>query len=86
MRWNAFQGQEWTTKYFGKPEATGNEYRVSHRGEHYYLEALHKLPNGKEAHGYSGVMVHENDLFNMVAVLVQAVREKQKREASNDAK
>lgn len=83
LRENAFKGQEWTTAAFGKPEATGNEYRVSHKGEHYYLETLHKLPGGKTAHGYSGLMVHDRDLYNLVRVLVEAVKEKQKREASN---
>ncbi len=79
LRENAFLGQEWTTKYFGTPEATGNEYRVSFKGHHYYLERLAKLPDGKESHGYTGLMVHENDLLPMVQVLVQAVRERQKK-------
>ncbi len=81
LRDNAFRGQEWTTKYFGSPEATGNEYRVSKKGSHYYLETLHRLPGAASVHGYTGVMVHEGDLFNVVTVLVQAVRDKQAREA-----
>jgi hypothetical protein len=80
LRNNAFLAQEWTTKAFGEPDAEGNEYRVSHKGSHYYLETLHKLPGGKTAHGYSGLMVHERDLYAVVTVLVQAVREKQKNE------
>lgn len=79
----AFQGQEWTSKYFGSFDAPGNEYRVSHKGEHYYLETLAKLPDGKEAYGYTGVMVHDRDLYKMVEVLVRAVRDKQAREKAH---
>jgi len=84
LRENAFLGQEWTTKAFGAPDAAGNEYRVSRKGQHYYLETLAKTPGTSGAYGYVGLMVHERDLYNMVSVLVQAVRDKQKREA--DAK
>ena len=83
LRASAFTGQEWATKYFGLPEAEGNEYRVSKKGQHYYLETLHKF-SGKSAHGYSGLMVHERDLYNLVKVLVQAVREKQASEAGRE--
>ncbi len=81
MRAKAFAGQEWATKYFGKPDATGNEYRVSLQNGVYCVEALHKKPDGTMAYGYTGVMVHENDLYNLVRVLVEAVKEKQKRDA-----
>ncbi len=73
----AFTGQEWTTKFFGVPEAEGNQYRMSKRGEFYYLEMLHKLDGVRTAHGYTGVMVHERDLFSMATVIVAAVRAKQ---------
>ncbi len=77
----AFVGQEWTTKYFGRPDAPGNEYRVSFRDGYYYLETLKKRPgpNGS-VYGYTGVMIPEEDLFNAVSVLVAAVRDKQTRE------
>lgn len=80
-RENAFKGQEWTTKYFGKPEAPGNEYRMSFRGEHYYLETLSKLPGGKTVYGYSGLMLHERDLFAVANLIVLAARGKKERDA-----
>ncbi len=82
----AFRGQEWTSKAFGEPDAEGNEYRVSRKGSHYYLETLHKLKGAATVHGYSGLMVHENDLFSVTAVLVQAVRDKQKLDAERQAR
>ncbi len=84
LREQAFLGQEWTTKAFGIPNAEGNDYRVSKRGQHYYLETLSRVPGVPAAYGYVGVMLHERDLFAATAVLVQAVRDKQKRD--NDAK
>lgn len=78
LRENAFKGQEWTTKFFGLPESMGNEYRCTLRGEYYYLETLMKGPGAKEAHGYTGVMIHKRDLMNAVSVLVQAARELKK--------
>ncbi len=86
LRETAFKYQEWTTKAFGVPEAGGNEYRVSRKGEHYYIETLKKTPGNAGAYGYVGLMVHERDLYNLAAVLVQAVREKQAREASSAVK
>ncbi len=85
-RAQAFLGQEWTTAAFGSLDAPGNEYRVSRKGAHYYVETLAKAPGapGGQAYGYTGVMVHDRDLFALTTVLVQAVRDKQKREA--DAK
>ncbi len=85
IRDKAFAGQEWASKFFGLPEAEGNEYRVSLKGGHYYLETLHKLPGGKTAHGYSGLMVHERDLYAVVRVLVEAVKAKQKKESPSNA-
>jgi len=82
LRNTAFTYQQWTTKAFGEPDAEGNQYRVSYRSPHYYLEALVKQGN-RPAYGYSGYMVHERDLYSVTQVLVQAVREKQKREQSN---
>ncbi len=80
-RAGAFLGQSWATKFFGIPEPHGNQYRVSFKDHHYYLEKLSKLPGMALAHGYTGLMVHENDLLPMVTVLVQAVRDKQAKEA-----
>lgn len=85
LREVAFQGQEWTSKYFGIPDAPGNQYRMSFRGQHYYLETLAGTPGTPNAYGYTGLMVHERDLFNMATVIVAAVRAKQERE-KNDAK
>jgi len=81
LREQAFSTQAWATKAFGTPEAKGNEYRVSHRGDYYYLETLAKQPGAATAYGYVGVVLHERDLLNAVTVLVQAVREKQKNDA-----
>ncbi len=77
MRDVAFKGQEWTTKYFGSPEAPGNEYRLSLRGRHYYLETLLKEPGKPTAYGYTGLMVHERDLEAMAKVLVAGYRARQ---------
>lgn len=81
MREVAFRGQEWTSKHFADKDATSNEYRLSFKGGFYYLETLHRLPDGKSVHGYSGLMIRESDLFNLTRVLVEAVREKQKKDA-----
>ncbi len=72
----AFQVQEWATSAFGSPDATGNQYRLSHRGEHYYLECLAKFPGANSSHAYTGFMVHERDLLAATTVLVRAVRER----------
>lgn len=83
MRSVAFQGQEWATKAFGEPDAEGNEYRVSFKGSHYYLECLAKTPGARSAYGYVGLMVHERDLLNLTKVMVQAVRDKQAKDVPN---
>ncbi len=80
MREKAFTVQDWTTSLFGSPDAPANEYRMSLRGCHYYLETLAKTPGTKEAYGYTGLMVHERDLYNMATVIVAAVRAKQAQE------
>lgn len=67
LREQAFQSQAWTTKLFGSPEAKGNEYRLTHRGEHYYLEAV----SGSR---YCGLMIHERDLIAVATVFVGAAR------------
>lgn len=82
MREQAFVGQEWSTKYFGSREAPASEYRVSLRGEYYYLETLSKAHGQVSAYGYVGLMVHESDMYNLTACLVKAVRDKQSRENS----
>lgn len=81
MRDTAFKGQEWTSKYFGSYEAPGNEYRVTHRGDFYYLETIMKEVGKPTAYGYTGVMVHDRDLLELVKVLVAAVRAKQASES-----
>ena len=80
MRAKAFDVQEWATAHFGKPEADGNQFRVSHKNSHYYVEKLHRVAGKLESHGYTGIMVQEADLLSLTKVLVEAVREKQKRE------
>lgn len=79
MRDVAFKGQEWTSKYFGSPDAPANEYRMSLRGVYYYLETILKEPGKQAAYGYTGIMVHERDLFPMATVIVAAVRAKQEK-------
>lgn len=79
-RAQAFVGQEWTTAAFGHLDAPGNEYRVSRKGTFYYVETLGKEA-GATCSRYVGLMVHDRDLYALTAVLVQAVRDKQKREA-----
>ena len=81
LRDRALKVQEWATAAFGSPDAQGNEYRVSHKGQFYYLETLAKRPGMASAYGYVGVVLHERDLLAATQVLVQAVREKQARDA-----
>jgi len=81
MREKAFTVQEWSTAAFGKPEAAGNQFRVSYKNRHYYVEKLHRQAGKTESHGYTGIMVQEEDLLSLTKVLVEAVREKQKRDA-----
>lgn len=81
MREKAFRVQEWSTAAFGKPEAAGNQFRVSYKNRHYYVEKLHRVAGKTESHGYTGIMVQEEDLLSLTKVLVEAVREKQKRDA-----
>lgn len=76
-REKAFIGQAWATKYFGSFEAPGNEYRVSHKGQYYYVESILKEVGKPTAYGYTGVMVHDRDLMELTKVLVAAVRAKQ---------
>ncbi len=80
MRDNAFKGQEWTSKYFARLDAPGSEYRVSHKGDYYYVESVMKTQGGATAYGYTGIMVHASDLLNLTQVLVQAVRDKQAKD------
>ncbi len=81
MREKAFQMQEWTMAAFGKAEAEGTQFRVSYKNRHYYVEKLHRQAGRTESHGYTGIMVQEEDLLSLTKVLVEAVREKQKRDA-----
>jgi hypothetical protein len=80
MRESAFKGQEWTSKYFGSYDAPGNEYRVSKKGDYYYLETILKEVGKPTAYGYTGVMVHDRDLMELTKVLVAVVRAKQAAE------
>lgn len=75
MRLNAFTGQEWSTKHFGTYDGPGNEYRVSKRGDYYYLESILKKEGTKAAYGYTGLMVHKKDIVPMTKVLVEAAKE-----------
>ncbi len=83
LRAEAFKVQAWSTAAFGSPEAAGNEYRVSFKDPHYYVETLAKTPGTRGAYGYVGLMVHERDLLNLTKVLVQAVRDKQNKDNLN---
>lgn len=76
----AFRGQEWTSKYFGSYDAPGNEYRVSQRGEYYYVETILKEVGKPTAYGYTGIMVHERDIMELTKVMVAAVRAKQAKD------
>lgn len=80
LRATAFLGQSWATKAFGVNSNEGNNYRVSRQDGFYYVETVSAEP-GKPAYGYSGVFVRECDLFRLTAVLVEAVRAKQKEDA-----
>ncbi len=82
MREKAFTAQEWATKAFGIPDADGDQYRVTLLNGHYYVETMRKEA-GKPAYGYCGVMVHERNLYALTQVLVQAVRDKQKKESTH---
>ena len=82
LRERAFRCQEWTTAAFGIPDADGDQYRVTLLNGHYYVETVRKEA-GKPAYGYAGVMVHERNLYALTQVLVQAVREKQKKESAS---
>ena len=66
MRDNAFKVQEWTSKNFGLQD-TANQYRLTHRGEHYYLESVSDSR-------YCGLFVHESDLIAVATVFVGAAR------------
>lgn len=81
MREQAFQCQEWTSKYFASDLADGDEYRVSLKDHHYYVETIKRQPGKESAYGYTGIMVHERNLLNLTSVLVAAVRAKQKKES-----
>ena len=84
MRAKAFEAQEWTTANFGTPEAQGNTYRITKKGDVYYLEILSKGVRAQAAHGYTGIMVHAADLYNLATVIVSAVRAKQAAERGQD--
>lgn len=80
MREKAYAGQEWASKFFGSVDAPGNEYRMSLKGDHYYLETILKELGKPLAYGYTGLMVHKRDLYEMAKVIVAAVRAKQESE------
>lgn len=82
LREKAFTAQQWATAAFGIPDAGGNQYRVTFHQGHYYVETVRKEA-GRPAYGYVGVMVHERDIYALTQVLVQAVREKQKKESTD---
>lgn len=70
----AFKGQEWAFRTFGAADSDANDYRVSFKDDHYYVEELRKEPGKKEAYGYTGIMVHKRNLLNLTATLVLAAR------------
>ncbi len=86
LRDNAFKGQEWTTKFFGRPEANGNEYRVTRKGDFFYMETLSKKPGTRDAYSYTGVMIHVDDFFNFATPIVHAARalKAEKKSEPND--
>lgn len=59
-RWraSAFQGAEWTTKYFPNAKK-GREYRLTRKGDWFYLEKIH---GGDTAYSYAGVMFPADDV------------------------
>ncbi len=66
LRDNAFTVQAWTSKTFGFQDKE-NAYRLTHRGEHYYLESVSESR-------YCGMMIHERDLIAVATVFVGAAR------------
>lgn len=89
-RWRrvAFQGAEWTTKLFGRPEATENQYRGTVKSGYFYLE---KTGNGRtisstggNAYSYAGVMFPEEDLPKLATVIVGAARDYLNRKKANE--
>lgn len=77
----AFQGQEWSTKLFGKKEAQEHQYRVSLVAGHVYLEKTGASKGSNGAFSYAGLMFPEGDLPSLARVLVAATKEYLKREA-----
>jgi len=75
-RQESFKFQEWVSKHFAEKDASEDEYRISKKGEYYLVETLRSLP-GTPNYGSSGIFVHQRNLYNLTAVLVQAVRAKQ---------
>lgn len=71
-RANAFQGQEWTSKHFGSPDAQDNQYRATLKGGVLYLEKLSANDSG--AYAYAGVMFPEADAPKIATVMVAAAR------------
>lgn len=71
-RETAFQGQQWTTKHFGIPDAQGRQFRVSIRQGWCYLEQTDG--NGGGAYHYAGVMFPEYSLPRLCDCLVPAAR------------
>lgn len=71
-RERAFEMQQWVSDNFGKPEAEDNQYRVSIKGGHFYLDATKNNKAG--AYAYSGFMFPVEDLPKLASVIVQATR------------
>lgn len=72
-RERAFQVQEWTDKHFGKHEGEGNQYRVSRKGDVFYLEEL-KRHGTKSFYGYAGLMLHGQNFLQATRVMAEAAR------------
>lgn len=80
LRQGAFTGQEWTTAAFGAPEAESDQYRMSLKGNYYYLEHLSYEPGKPGARAYTGVMIHEKNLYAAATVIAAAARAKKASE------
>lgn len=74
LRDQAFKVQEWTTAAFGCCDADAAQYRMTRRGDVYYLEGLGYAKGVPHASSYTGVILHKKDLFNAATVIAAAAR------------
>lgn len=71
-RERAFQGQDWTSKHFGRDDAEDNQYRTSLKNGYLYLEKMGANRSGPFS--YAGIMFPEQDAPKMATVLVAAAK------------